>query len=39
MEKKSLDLKNIAKEAGSFAKDASKQVDALIEKMKPLGER
>ena len=37
MEKKALDLKNMAKEAMSFAKEASKQVDALIEKMKPLG--
>jgi hypothetical protein len=39
MEKKSLDLKNTAKEAVSIAKEASKQVDALIEKMKPLGGR
>jgi hypothetical protein len=36
MEKKSLFLKDTAKEAVSLAKDASKQVDALIEKMKPL---
>jgi len=34
--KKSLFLKDNAKEAVSLAKDASEQVDALIEKMKPL---
>jgi hypothetical protein len=36
MEKQSLFLKDNAKEAVSLAKDASKRVDALIEKMKPL---
>ena len=39
MENTSTNLKNHVKEALSFAEDASKQVDALIAKLKPLGER